>query len=568
MNKLIFSFVLLIDLLTFSACTDFFNPEASDVLVEENYINDNTEVITGYLGVAASVQTAAEQTMFMEGLRGDFLEPTAKATREMWDIYNYQNLEGNTFASPKPYYNVIINANDYLAHLFAYRSKDSTSVRKTTYEGLVSSVLRYKVWAYIQLAKVYGKAIYFDEPITALGDLDKYPVLGFDAVISKCVELLDIGVHGINGKNSVIWTQELGRYYYNGTELTDGYLNLNCPPAEILLAELYLYQNEFQKARDNCLALLNTNCPNGKLRMDLNYYNAEWKDLFSRYTGTEDICLQVYDKNYGQVNNLYDYYSNGLSGKYYFRPTTTAINRFKAQYQDGGVVKTDIYRGENSTYKVVNNDTIVYKFIQTNPASVPVYIKLYRVSDLYLMLVESLVGLGRFQEAVAFLNKGIGGVSLTITDNKFNAPFEDYPVSMQGSKNGNTNTGVRGLVNLNVLGTFALTSPTALDTLSNMRKLDSLIIEEACLEFGGEGKALYTMNRILRKWSATSDNSWAAKWLSSPTSAGANLLWGRKVQDDWATKIGEKYKNGMGDEVTTKLKSDLNNWFLKYSLTE
>ena len=566
MKKIIYSFAIISSMFFTTACSDFFNPEASDVLVEDNYINDNTEVITGYLGVAATVQSVAEQTMFLEGLRGDFLEPTTNATREMWDIYNYQDLEGNTFASPKGYYNVIINANDYLSHLFAYRKKDSTSVRETTFKGLVSSVLRYKAWAYLQLAKIYGEAIYFDDPITSLGEIDKYPMLGFDDLISKSIDLIEIGVNGIDGKSSVIWTQELGRYYYNGVELTDGYLNMNCPPAEILLAELYLNKKDYQKVRDNCLALLNANCPNGRLRMDLNYYNAEWKDLFSRYTGTEDVSIQVFDKNYGQVNNLYDYYSNTLGSKYYFRPTSTSILRFKSQYQDGGVVSGDTYRGENSTYKVVNNDTVVYKFIQTNPSTTAVYLKLYRASDLYMFLVEANIGLGRLQEAVTFLNKGFRGVSLTIMNNKFNAPYEDYPVSMQGSKSENTNAGVRGLVNLNAVGTFALSSPTALDSLTNMRRLDSLIIEEACMEFGGEGKALYTMNRIIRKWSNSADKSWASKWLNSANSNDAMLLWGSKMQTDWADKIGAKYKNGMGAEVSSKLKADLNNWFIKYNL--
>lgn len=566
MKKALYTFIILISGLTFTGCTDFFNPETSDVLDEKNYIKDNTEAITGYLGVAASVQQVADQALFLEGLRGDFLEPTVNASREMWNIYNYQDLTGNSFASPKGYYNVIINANDYLEHLFAYRMKDSTSIRESTFNGLVSGTLRYKAWAYLQLAKIYGEAIYFDDPITALGEMNKYPMLSFDDVISKCINLIESGYKGIDGKSTVIWTQELGRYYYNGVELADSYINMSCPPSEMLLAELYLYKNEFQKVRDNCLALLNANCPNGKLRMDLSYYNAEWKDLFSKYTGTEDLSLQVYDKNYGQVNRLYEYYSNGLDGKYYFRPTPTSIKRFKGQFQDGGTVKGDTYRGENSTYKVVNNDTVVYKFMQTNPSSVPVYLKLYRASDLYMFLVESLVGLGRFQEAVTFLNKGLAGVSLTITNNKFNAPYEDYPVSMQGSKNGNTNTGVRGLVNLNVVGSFALSSATALDTLINMRRLDSLIVEESCMEFGGEGKALYAMNRNVRRWSSGANNSWAAKWINTSNSSAATLLWGNKVQNDWADKIGAKYKNGMGSEVSSKLKSDLNNWFMKYRL--
>lgn len=98
MKKLIYSVLFIAAAFVFSACSDFFNPDTSEILLEKNYVGDYTELYSGYMGLAANVQNVADQASFMEGLRGDFLEPTSNAPREIWDLYNrdIDDLKGNT----------------------------------------------------------------------------------------------------------------------------------------------------------------------------------------------------------------------------------------------------------------------------------------------------------------------------------------------------------------------------------------------------------------------------------------------------------------------------------------
>jgi starch-binding outer membrane protein, SusD/RagB family len=571
MKKIIYSILAFATAITLSSCSDFFNPDTSEILLEKKYVGDYTELYSGYMGLAATVQDVADQTSFLEGLRGDFLEPTPNASREIWDVYNHQDLTGNTFASPKGFYNIIMNANDYLAHVFTYRKKDSTSISTTTYKGLVGGALRYKAWAYLQLAKIYGEAVYFDQPITSYGAISNYPLMQFDDIISQCINMIELGMNGIDGKGDVIWSTEL--FPGQGQSSTSLSWDRICPPKECLLAELYLYQNNYQKVKENCIAIIKRGGENeASYQLNLSEYNGEWKNFGYTFTRKEHICVQFYDYSLHQTNRYIQFYSNTYPNKFYLRPTSVGINRFNNQTIAG--VRSDKYRGNGVTFKAVDGDTVMYKFLPGNLTSDKIYsndvlICLYRAADIHLFLVEALIGMGHFQEALAFLNDGVGSY-YNVTRGQFNPPFQDYPNCLYRTATTSemANRGIRGRVGLDAAGTYALSSASVLDTLINMRRLDSLIVEETSLEFAGEGKAYYAMNRIARRWSSSADKSWAMHWITANGSSNSNNLWGNYVQNIWADKVGSKYKNGIGSSVSSEMKSNLSNWFIKYKISK
>jgi starch-binding outer membrane protein, SusD/RagB family len=565
-------FALLISF--FSSCDDLFNPDTAGILLEKEYIGDYTELYSGYMGIAGAVQSVADQASFLEGLRGDLLEPTANAPREIWDVYNRTDLTGNTFASPKGYYNVIINANDYISHAAEYRRNDSTSVSDETFKGLVSGAIRFKVWAYLQLAKIYGEAVYFDTPVTSYGQLQGIQTSSFDEIIDKCVDLMVNGQRVIyekdtsyyNGLSDVIWSSEL----FPGQSASATSLSWDriCPAKQCILAELYLYKNDYEKVVSNCIEIIRKGGENeASYQLNLSEYNGEWKNFGYTFTRKEHICVQFYDYTLGQKNRYIDYYSSTYPNKYYLKPTAQAINRFETQTMAG--IPGDKYRGSGVSYKLVGSDYVFYKFLNGNLSSDKIYtndvmISLYRAAEIHLFLVEALVGLGRFTEALAFLNDGIGSYYNTPAG-KFNPPFDIYPNTLYRTATTSemANRGIRGRVACDPVGTFANIPATPTGILRNIQRLDSLIVEEYCLEFAGEGKALYAMNRMARRWSVNADKSWAASWGGN---SNPENLWGTTVQQVWAKKIAAKYNNNASVEAA--LATDLNNWFIKYPLTE
>ena len=54
-----------------------------------------------------------------------------------------------------------------------------------------------------------GEAVYLDDPLDTYQDLSQYPVLKFDQLIDKCIDLVENGMNGINGKGDIRWSTVL-----------------------------------------------------------------------------------------------------------------------------------------------------------------------------------------------------------------------------------------------------------------------------------------------------------------------------------------------------------------------
>lgn len=554
--------------ITSVSCDDFMTPDTGEILPEKKYPGEYSELYSGFMGLAASMQQVADQASFLEGLRGDLLEPTDNAPREVWDVYRYNDLSGNTLADPVGYYNLILNANDYLQHLFAYKKAKPDVIAETEYQGLIAGAIRYKVWAYLMLARIYGEAIWFDETLTEFQDLGKYPVLNYDQLVSQCRSLMENGLNGYNGIPEIRWSTVL--FPGQADSPTNLMWNRICPPSEVLLAEIYLNQYEYQKAWDQCVAIIKRGGENeASYQLNLSEYNGEWKTFSYNFVRKEQITVAFFDFSLKQTNRYIQYYSNNFPNKYYLRPTVANRSRFENQYNAGGI-KNDQYRGSGVTYKQVNGNWVLQKFLAGHETSDKIHtndvqITLYRAAEVHLFMIEALVGMGRFEEALAFLNNGVGSY-YNASAGKFNSPFEPYPSCLYRTSSTSelANRGVRGRVNLGEVGGFSLQSASALDTLIAMRRLDSLLVEEISLELAGEGKALYAMNRMLRKWSNEAPRNWAQRWIDASGGGNPDGLWGNEVQQYWAKTVAAKYTDGLA--IESKLAADKKNWFITIDL--
>ena len=61
MKKTIYSIAIALSAITFSGCSDFFNPDTNDILLEKNYVGEYGELYSGFMGLAASVRDVADQ---------------------------------------------------------------------------------------------------------------------------------------------------------------------------------------------------------------------------------------------------------------------------------------------------------------------------------------------------------------------------------------------------------------------------------------------------------------------------------------------------------------------------
>lgn len=566
MKKKIYFLALLFPLL--SGCDDFFTVDKEDTLLEKNYIGTSYELYTGYMGLAACVQDVVDQAMFLEGLRGDLLEPTTNAPAYMWNVYNYKDQEkpftDNVLADPKGFYALIMNSNDYLQHVFEYKEKYPTVLSTSDYNGIIGGALRYKAWAYLMLAKIYGEAVYLDDPLATYQDLSQYPLLKFDDLVDKCISLVEDGMNGVHGKGDIRWSTVL--YPGQGDSPESLEWNRICPTPECLLAELYLYkakkensveQNKgyYQKVWDNCVSIIRTGGIEASFQLNKSKYDGSWSQLFSTiaYNRQDHITVAFYDYSKKQTNRVIEYFSDTYPNKYYLRPAEKAVTRWEVSG-----AKDQANRGINKSYKESTAGLIFYKFLGAHITSDYIYrndvpLCYYKAADIHLWLAEACAGLGRYREALLFLNGQSSarqnfGSLYNKAKGVFAPPFEQYPTCLYESvgKESQLNCqGVRGRISAPALGEWILseneeTNDVIVEPEYAHWMVDSLLVEESRLESAGEARTYYTMLRSSKRW-------------------------GDKARKVWADKVGEKYTTS-GAAIANRLETSDENWFIKYDL--
>ena len=123
MKKIIYCLSLLLSAMTMTSCSDFFDPDTDDELNGEDYISSDTEMYTGFLGIMTKLQAIGDKQILLTETRGELVEVSDMSTPDLISIYNYDtDLEGNPYANPAGYYEVIIACNDYLTKMKEYRN--------------------------------------------------------------------------------------------------------------------------------------------------------------------------------------------------------------------------------------------------------------------------------------------------------------------------------------------------------------------------------------------------------------------------------------------------------------
>src|SRR5690606_36631701 len=349
MKRYIIHFLLL-GSIGLGSCSKYFEVDTRDMLLDEDYVSETNELYSGYIGVASKMQAIADQTIFLSDLRSDLLEPTQNAPQDLWDIYNYKEGKGNEFANPSGYYDLIINANNYLSKVIAYKKSNPKAIEDADYNALVSGAIRFKVWTYLTLGKLYGKVAYFDNPNLTLSDISTLPVITLDELIPRLLNLMEIGVEGINGLYETNWANIL----FPGipTNQQDLVWNMICPSPLPLLMELQLWAKQYDKVVMNGMNCIYDN-GSSRYKISSDDYNGEWIQVFTRDPITKTwvlINIVPYDYERNQTNRLIKYFSNTAPSVYYLRPTEVAMDRYSKQVRADGLTLGDLYRGENYTY--------------------------------------------------------------------------------------------------------------------------------------------------------------------------------------------------------------------------
>lgn len=526
MKKLFFNISLVVMALmgvaVLASCSDYFNPETDDELDGKKYISSSTEMYTGFLGIMTKLQAVGDKEILLTDTRADLLEPTTQSSADIIALYNYdKDLQGNPYANPAGYYEVIIACNDYLAKMKEYKSKPN--VDKTVYESLVSSVTRIKVWTYKTIGEIYGKAVWFDDPITkvsAIRDSTNYQVLDMPQLVDKCLDVMDNGVDGVPANKTIDWIAWLDPQNVSSVANSQ-YRKWNwmVPPYEGVLAELCLWKGAYldaagadatsyyQRAADQLLKALNVYIDDENYSGNSPYYLPcattpghyksfwDWEQPYQ----AEAVCALIYDYTNNQTNTLLKHFSNEYPNQYQLRPNELEMEHYSDKtFNPGGTdgdTRTKCLFGKSGGEDYIAKFRPVGSTHRANAFQDDVHIYLYRATQYHMMLAEALNHLDRFKALDAVLNTGVKATEYSETDPEWRGFTQNWTSSAAWGTRKYPSMGIRGCLNLNAVGILKNIAQLG-SRKATERHNDELILNEIMMEFACEGKTYPAMNRM------------------------------------------------------------------------
>ena len=175
MKTKIYLFLILTLILTLHSCEKFFNPDLGIVLDENDIFTEFNDFRTAGLGLYGIQQELAEQIFILGEVRGDLVEITGNADRDLTEVNNFNISPENRYASPENFYKLIVNCNNLINKIVIKKpSVLDLKAEPDNYDRLYGEVQCMRAWAYFNAARIYGEVPYIYPGIQSMDDIEEY----------------------------------------------------------------------------------------------------------------------------------------------------------------------------------------------------------------------------------------------------------------------------------------------------------------------------------------------------------------------------------------------------------
>ncbi|RZJ20604.1 MAG: RagB/SusD family nutrient uptake outer membrane protein [Acinetobacter sp.] len=539
-NKKVVAIVVVALLATGSwSCKKEDNESPEDKLDLSNAYQNSTDADAAVIGIYGQFLGLHKTFTLQNELRADLVDVTTNADADLKALGNHTNIKGNSYADPRPYYTVILNCNDALKNFKIMVRDRKMSV--DDYNKHYSDIGALRSYIYLQLGIQFGSIPYITEPIENVEDvknLSNFPRITFDQLLDNLIAFTEAlpykEVYSYPTGNPLVVT-------IDGSSSQKIFI---CKPA--ILADLYLWKDNYVKAAENYIKILDIENNNSNINISFNTYkvgyyaggatydpysdnavrysksqdesglvtDAGWRNIFtlantiSTYN-TEWIWGMPYNSSYKPGNPMFELCSPQY-GKYLIKPSQAVIDLWNAQRQYNGIPYDA--RGRLS-YTTTASGPVITK-LTDNSGIASAFNKggkwgLYRAGQLHLRYAEAANRDGKGKLGWALLNTGIAstfyvgtrsstGAPAPVSFDEINTMITPYaaPFLLDARSNGDykspwyRNTGVR-----NRAGVTSLDASLQTDMLG----LEGKLIDESALETAFEGNRWPDLVRIARR---------------------------------------------------------------------
>ncbi len=432
-----------------SACSDMLDSESSRQVFSPDISSKTDSVFYGF-GIMQCMQQLADTYVLQGELRGDNVAANSSAGKNLKRIEAFDTAATGDYDSAYVYYQVINNCNYFIAHRDTTLYSGSDNVTLHEY----AAAKAFRAWAYLQLARTYGRVPYVTTPVTEIGQTDTqlYPWLNLDELADRLTaDLEPFTGYAVPTYGNV--TVNAGTTNWNANKTI---VPSKCfIPVDVILGELYLEKGDYAAAArhyttflttvdtkgvQNLIAAFDPNYANqDNLPTDMDNYSmkgTEWSDIFAQNSTTDIISYipMAAGGSEGVATSVpaifgYDYYATSnrqlymaevavspsasyrqlaqSADYYYYQSTNDQLLRL---HNVGQAALGDM-RWPASVRTVDNGETATEHIDKYKSGN----IILYRYTTVWLHLAEALNRMGYPDAAFAILKDGISDQLLDST---------------------------------------------------------------------------------------------------------------------------------------------------------
>lgn len=562
-----------------SGCKKAFDVKPGTELDASQMYRNVYDADAAVMGIYGKFMSMADRYIILNELRGDLLEYTNNADEYLRQMSTHSVTEDNPYASPRPFYELILYCNDVLKNFNIMKAKNL--LKEVEYNQRFSDVACLRSFLYLQLGIHFGDEVrYVTDPLAtvdAVKNEANFPKLTFEVLLDSLINFTE----KIPFKDPYPSGTTLA-ITLDGNPTTNFFINKKC-----LLGDLYLWKGNYSKSASYYrevmeYATTGTVGENYYSQYKLGWagnsnhyvtyvragdasslnYTSGWRMIFENsydaVYSREWIWALPYDSKFKPENPLIKLFSP-VGGSYLVKPSQEIMDNWNNQQQRpiqiAGQLNGIPYdaRGLLSVSNI-GGQPVVMKFLYnylnyaTNSPVNPLVKNgkwfLYRQTHMHLRFAEAANRDGYHRLAYAFLNSGIGGAYPAPTSdvsNYQNTLSLPAPYNFD-ARNGNIpyfrsdwyrHVGIRARA--------LVTEFTVSNAADSTNELENGLINEGALENAFEGSRWPDLVRIARR---------------------------RNDPAFLADKIFAKLtKDGVGNaaEVRTRLMT-MKNWYLPFKL--
>ncbi|MDD3431201.1 MAG: RagB/SusD family nutrient uptake outer membrane protein [Bacteroidales bacterium] len=493
--KHIIKLLLLLSLgvLLATSCENVLEVDSDRFVSEENnLIDDERDAMYTMMGALTKLQLLGDRYVILGELRADLMDVTENSDAELRALSNLEADKNNSWLDAGDYYKVINHCNYMINNM-------DTSLMLGGRKILLSEYAQAKViraWTYLQLALNYGKAYYITTPILNIEDaLDSYTFLQKDAILDSLIVDLEAIQYVQNPTYG-----NIGTFY--STEL---FLS-----ARFLLADLYLWKNEYAKAASKYFELaldeyryVTSTFTSSWASVTPPIVTPYWNYLFDKsYYGLDISAVIGYynSTSYGDFNK--SAMSLMTQTDYTIAPSANAIELFENQVYMYGpeevatiIVPGDL-RGKSGSYEYKERlaDNI---FQVSEKPRIIIYngeaVYLQRDPILYLRYAEAVNQLNKPSLALAVVNYGLNRANIQtyVNPNEIDSgvPWQEFSADIFTI---NVGTRSRGQGNKSIV-----TFPSGMQSMEDsVAFVEEILAEECALESAFQGNRFHDLMRM------------------------------------------------------------------------